>query len=149
MRSILAVVTTQDTLQLFCHMRVRAGANIAFGFVFELLDEVCFHRWCDAFATLTKTLQYLDYPRKFRTSPELAKRGKELIELLSKTFRRGLLKPGPVKLMESGLGLAPEGMKYILDGNVSGVKLTYRIADTPRNRRETTSSIELLLIDTH
>jgi hypothetical protein len=82
---------------------------------------------------LTKMLQDFDYPRKFRTSPELAKRGKELIDLLAEIVRRGLVKPGPVKLMESGLGSVLEGMKYMVDGNVSGVKLTYRIADTPRN----------------
>jgi hypothetical protein len=82
---------------------------------------------------LTKMSQDFDYPRKFRTSPEQAKGGEELIDLLTETVRRGLVKPGPVKLMEGGLGSVPEGIKYMVDGKVSGVKLTYRIADTPRN----------------
>jgi hypothetical protein len=82
---------------------------------------------------LRKMSQDFDYPRKFKTSPEQAKRGKELVELLAETVIQGLAKPGPVKLVEGGLGSVLEGMKYMVDGNVSGVKLTYRIADTPRN----------------
>jgi hypothetical protein len=112
---------------------VRAGVNVAFGLVFELLDEVCYQQWCDPCTMLRKMSQEFNYPRKFRTSPKLAKRGEELIELLAETVRRGPVKPSQVKLMEGGLGSVPEGANYMVDGNVSGVKLTYRIADTPRN----------------
>jgi hypothetical protein len=77
--------------------------------------------------------QDFDYPREFRTSPELQKRGEELFEILTEIVRRGMLKPGPVKLMQGGLGAVPEGIKYMMDRKVSGEKLTYRIADTPRN----------------
>ena len=55
-----------------------------------------------------------------------------MFELLAKIVERGLLKPGPVKIMEGGLAAVPAGLKYMLDGKVSGEKLTYRISDTPR-----------------
>jgi hypothetical protein len=38
-----------------------------------------------------------------------------------------------VKLMGGGLEAVSEGIKYMMDGKVSGEKLTYRIVDTPRN----------------
>ena len=55
-----------------------------------------------------------------------------MFELLAEIVRRGMIKPGPVKVMEGGLAAVPEGIKYMMDGKVSGTKLTYRIADTPR-----------------
>ena len=39
----------------------------------------------------------------------------------------GQVKPNPVKLWEGGLGAINAGLKYMMDGKVSGEKIVYRV----------------------
>jgi hypothetical protein len=70
----------------------KAGFNVTFGLVFELLDEVLSHR-DGANTRLTKMFRDFDYPRESRTIPELQKRGKGLFKTLTEIVRRVMLKP--------------------------------------------------------
>ncbi|KAJ3333395.1 hypothetical protein HDU93_008572, partial [Gonapodya sp. JEL0774] len=44
---------------------------------------------------------------------------------------KGILKPNVVEIVPRGLAGVPEGLKRMEEGKISGVKLVYRIADTP------------------
>jgi hypothetical protein len=52
-------------------------------------------------------------------------------ELTTELLASGKFTPIPVKLMPKGLESVTEGFQFMKDGNVSGEKITYRIADTP------------------
>ncbi len=51
--------------------------------------------------------------------------------LTERLLAEGKLKPHPVKLCEGGLQGVLDGTKLMLEGKVTGVKLVYRVADTP------------------
>jgi len=58
--------------------------------------------------------------------------GKKAAKLLTDLLAAGKLRPGPIKLMPKGLASVEEGFEYMLAGKVSGEKIIYRIADTPK-----------------
>jgi hypothetical protein len=62
-------------------------------------------------------------------APEDFELGKTFSYLAEKLLDQGLIKSHPVKLMEGGLEGILDGMQYLKDGKVSGVKVVYRISD--------------------
>lgn len=51
--------------------------------------------------------------------------------LTERLLTEGRLKSHPVKLCEGGLQGVLEGVKLMMNEKVSGIKLVYRVADTP------------------
>lgn len=84
-------------------------------------------------------------------NPDQYKFGAEISVNISEVVAKGLVKPGPIKLIDNGLEGVKEGFQYMTDGKVghhvqfpatkpltvstqvSGEKITYRIADTPKH----------------
>jgi hypothetical protein len=56
---------------------------------------------------------------------------KKFFEITEKLMAEGKLKTHPEKVGEKGLEGALKGMEDMKAGKVSGVKLVYRVADTP------------------
>ncbi|KAI9439436.1 dehydrogenase [Russula earlei] len=54
------------------------------------------------------------------------------IDLLSKILSTGNIKPNPVLIQPNGIAGVKDGLQYMVEGKVSGQKITYRIADTPQ-----------------
>lgn len=82
-------------------------------------------------ATLLYTVHGKEFEmgQKFPASPSDRK---EMVQWLKKQpefIKEGVLKPNPVKLMDGGLEGIPVGFKHMMDGNVSGEKLVYRVSD--------------------
>jgi len=77
-----------------------------------------------------------DVEVKFSMAPDLLKResnGKWYVDLLTKILATGKIKPNRVHLQPGGLAGVKEGFQYMQEGRVSGQKITYRIADTPKD----------------
>jgi hypothetical protein len=55
-------------------------------------------------------------------------------DLSSKLLASKQIVPHPSKVGSGGLEGVLDGMRQLKEGEVSGVKLVYRIADTPRER---------------
>jgi hypothetical protein len=53
--------------------------------------------------------------------------GKTFVTLAEKLLEANLIKNHPVKLMEGGLEGILDGMQYLKDGKVSGVKVVYQV----------------------
>jgi len=73
-----------------------------------------------------------DFPRPFTASPELTAYGRKWIQLLSEQLVKGNLRPNPALIEPRGLASVAHGFQYMSEGKVSGQKITYRIADTPK-----------------
>lgn len=71
------------------------------------------------------------FGKHFPASAEDFEFAKMFTTLTEKLLAGGKLKPHPVKLCEGGLQGVLEGLNLVRDGKVSGVKLVYRVADTP------------------
>jgi hypothetical protein len=67
--------------------------------------------------------------KEWPASPEDFELGKTFFSLAEKLLDHGLIKSHPIKLMEGGLEGISDGMQYLKDGKVSGVKLVYRISE--------------------
>lgn len=52
-------------------------------------------------------------------------------KLTEELFREGKLKPHPIRVGKDGLVGVFEGMQEMREGRVSGVKLVYRVGETP------------------
>jgi len=88
--------------------------------------------------TVTNTLMYTifneDFQKGGRTTPaskedfEFAKKFYEITEVL---LKEGKLKTHPEQVGKGGLEGALKGMEDMKAGKVSGVKLVYKVADTP------------------
>ncbi|KAI0047241.1 dehydrogenase [Auriscalpium vulgare] len=73
-----------------------------------------------------------DLPRKHVATPEANERVYGHAKLLEQLIADGKLKPNPVNVIPGGLAGVSDGFQYMLEGKVSGQKITYRIADTPK-----------------
>ncbi|THH06161.1 hypothetical protein EW146_g9700 [Bondarzewia mesenterica] len=74
----------------------------------------------------------LNFPMKFTATELETARGRKYAQLLSDVLATGKIKPNPTRVFPKGLASVPEGLQYMRDGKVSGEKITYRIADTPK-----------------
>ena len=63
--------------------------------------------------------------------PDHFEHGKMFWQLTEDLVRAGKLKPHPVKVGEDGLVGVFDGLQQMRDGKVSGVKLVYRVQETP------------------
>jgi len=87
---------------------------------------------------VTNTLMYTIFNEPFEKGGRMTEPSKEDFEFAKKFFgitekllAEGKLKTHPEKVGERGLEGALEGMQHMKEGKVSGVKLVYRVADTP------------------
>jgi hypothetical protein len=62
-------------------------------------------------------------------SPEDFELGNIFATLAERLLNENLIKSHPVQLMEGGLEGVLDGMQYLKDGKVSGVKIVYRIGE--------------------
>jgi hypothetical protein len=87
---------------------------------------------------VTITLMYTIFNEEFQKGPKVTPASKEDFEFAKKFYgiteellKEGKLKTHPEKVGEKGLEGALQGMEDMKNGKVSGVKLVYRVADTP------------------
>ncbi|KAI0272582.1 dehydrogenase [Gloeopeniophorella convolvens] len=73
-----------------------------------------------------------DFPTNRPVDPEKAENGRKWAKNLSELLAKTNLRPNPLLLKPLGLASVAEGFQYMLDGKVSAQKITYRIADTPK-----------------
>ncbi len=83
----------------------------------------------------TDTLIYTSLGREFTYAtgqhwPAVPEDKEHMVQFLKKVpqlVKEGKIKPLPVKLWEGGLAAIPEGFKYMKEGQVSAVKIVYRV----------------------
>ena len=63
--------------------------------------------------------------------PEHFEHGKMFWQLSKELVRAGKLKPHPVRVGKDGLVGVFDGLQQMREGKVSGVKLVYRVEETP------------------
>ncbi len=80
------------------------------------------------------------FGKDFPKSQEDFDFAKKFFALTQKLIADGKLKTHPEKVGDKGLEGALQGMKDMKEGKVSGVKLVYRVKDTPEGSN---ASIEL------
>ncbi|GAB1196353.1 hypothetical protein APSETT444_005622 [Aspergillus pseudonomiae] len=71
------------------------------------------------------------YGKHFPASAEDFEFAKMFTQLTETLLAENRLKPHPVRIGEGGLQGVLEGVELVQQGNVSGVKLVYRVGDTP------------------
>ena len=63
----------------------------------------------------------------FPAVPEDHKHMTQFLEKVPELVKSGQVMPNPTKLLEGGLEGINAGLKYMMEGNVSGKKIVYRI----------------------
>lgn len=53
----------------------------------------------------------------------------EFLKKVPELLKSGQLKPNPVKVLPGGLDGIQDGLRYMEEGNVSGVKLVYNVSE--------------------
>ncbi|KAB8210546.1 chaperonin 10-like protein [Aspergillus parasiticus] len=71
------------------------------------------------------------YGKHFPASAEDFEFAKMFTQLTETLLAENKLKPHPIRICEGGLQGVLDGVGLVQQGNVSGVKLVYRVADTP------------------
>jgi hypothetical protein len=66
--------------------------------------------------------------RKFPAQPDHLEKAKEMAKRAEKYLKEGLFKPHRHEVRQGGIKGIQEGLQYLQEGNVSGVKLVYTIA---------------------
>jgi len=84
------------------------------------------------------TLMYTIFNEEFEKGGRVTPASKEdfefakmFFEVTEKLMAEGKLKPHPAKVGSGGLKGVLQGMEDMKAGKVSGVKLVYKVADTP------------------
>ncbi|KAI0061887.1 GroES-like protein [Artomyces pyxidatus] len=72
------------------------------------------------------------FPIPYKVSSDIYALSEKCGSLLSATLALGKVKPMPTLIMPKGLASVDEGFAYMKGGKVSAQKITYRIADTPK-----------------
>ncbi|TFY50937.1 hypothetical protein EVG20_g11246, partial [Dentipellis fragilis] len=73
-----------------------------------------------------------DFPFSYTEDPNLTLLGKKYTKFLEEILAKYEIKPNPVLVYPNGLASVAEGLQFMMDGKVSGQKITYRISDTPK-----------------
>ncbi|TFY70232.1 hypothetical protein EVG20_g2769 [Dentipellis fragilis] len=92
----------------------RPGVNVAFTIAYQLLGKS------------------YEFPYKYVEDPDQTLRGKKYAKLLSEIIAKFDVKANPLLILPNGLASVAEGLQLQHDNKVSGHKITYRIADTPK-----------------
>lgn len=74
--------------------------------------------------------EYIFEGEFFEARPEMFAFGQKFIPLIEGLWQQGALQLHPQRVENGGLIGALDGMEQMKAGNVSGVKLVYRVADT-------------------
>lgn len=72
------------------------------------------------------------FGRHFDPKPEDFEYAKKFFEVSQKLIEEGKLKPHPPKVEKGGLKGAFDGFQQFRDGKISGVKLVYKVDETPK-----------------
>ncbi|KAA1477028.1 GroES-like protein [Dentipellis sp. KUC8613] len=73
-----------------------------------------------------------DFPFQYTEDPHLTQLGKNFAKLLEGILAKYDIKPNPLLVFPNGLASVADGFQFMIDGKVSGQKITYRISDTPK-----------------
>ena len=72
------------------------------------------------------------FGRHFDAKPEDFEFSKKFFDVSQKLIEEGKVKPHPAKVGKDGLKGAFDGFQQFRDGKISGVKLVYKVEETPK-----------------